>query len=420
MAADKMILAENVMVSTDCEKTGLNNNVIVCGGSGTGKTLSFLEPCLLETFESSVIVTVVKRRVVDQYKPMFRKRGYVVEDMNFAYPERSTVTFDPLKYVKSYTDIRFLAQSIVKANPRKDRSNADPYWDEAAISLLSALIAYTMMTKRDGTFADVLDLLNELSFTGESGQIETTLDRKFDSLAKQDPKCFAVSCWRSFRLLPVRTAGSVFGTLNTTIDTIFSPELCRMIARNKNVDFEKLASSKTALFITASAVNPALHSFISMFYAQAFKQLFEFAEKQPSGQLPLPVRMLYDDFAVGGRVMNCAEYMSILREKRISMCLLIQSESQLASMYSREDATTIINNCDTYIFFGSMDLTTARHISERINLPLEDVLYMPVNQVYVFRRGQKPITAKRYDIYRDEVYQAVMKMQKRSRAIREK
>lgn len=346
MAADKMILAENVIVSTDCEKTGLNNNVIVCGGSGTGKTLSFLEPCLLETFESSVIVTVPKRRVADKYEPMFRKKGFAVEEMNFAYPERSTVTFDPLKYVErgSCADIRFLGQSIVQSDPRKARSHADPYWEEAAISLLSALAAYTIMTKKGATFTDVLNLLNELSFTEEGGQIETSLDQKFDRLAKQDPQCFAVSCWRSFRMLPVRTAGCVFGSLNTMIDTIFSPELRRMIARRKNVDFEKLASQKTALFIISSAVNPALHSFISMFYAQAFKQLFEFAEKQPSGQLPLPVRMFYDDFAVGGRVMNCAEYMSILREKRISMSILIQSESQLAGMYSREDATTIVRH----------------------------------------------------------------------------
>lgn len=404
MATDRMILGENVIYSTDCNVTGLNNNILVCGSSGCGKTMSISEPRLLETQHSSLIATVTKRRIVNKYKPVFEQRGYIVEDLNFIHPTESNVAYDPLQYIGSYSDITFLAESIVKANPRKDKSTADPYWDEAATSLLSAEIAYILMTKNTATFADVLELHDGIDFKESGGQIATSLDCKFDYLADKDPGCFAVSCWKSFRQLPIKTASCVFGTLNTTIDTIFSPELRKMIALEKKVDFEKMATQKTVLFVSTSAVNPALHCFVNIFYAQAFKTLFEYAESLPDGRLPIPMHVLCDDFATGSRILNFSEYISIFREKQISVTLLVQSESQLESIYGSEDATTIINNCDTYLYMGGMDLKTGRSISERLNTPLEDVLYMPIGQVCIFRRGQKPVITSRYDIMKDEQY----------------
>lgn len=407
MVADRMILGENVIYSTDCNETGLNNNVLVCGSSGCGKTMSISEPRLLETHHTSLIATVTKRRIVNKYKSVFEKRGYVVEDLNFIHPLESNVSYDPLQYISSYSDITFLAESIVRANPRKDKSNADPYWDEAATSLLSAEIAYTLMTKDNATFADVLELHDGIDFRECGGQIATSLDHKFEYLAEKDPSCFAISCWKSFHQLPIKTASCVFGTLNTTIDTIFSPELRKMIATEKKIDFEKMATQKTILFVSTSAVNPSLHCFINIFYAQAFKTLFEYAESLPSGKLPIPVHILCDDFAIGSRILNFPEYISIFRENQISVTLLVQSESQLESMYGCEDATTIINNCDTYLYMGGMDLKTGRSISERLNVPLEDVLYMPIGQICIFRRGQKPIISSRYDILKDKQFQEI-------------
>lgn len=409
MAADRVILGNNVIYSTDSDKTGLNNNVLVCGSSGCGKTMSVVEPRLLETYNSSLIATVTKRRIVNKYKRVFEQRGYVVEDLNFIHPSESNVAYDPLQYICSYSDITFLAESIVKANPRKDKSSADPYWDEAATSLLSAEIAYTLMTKDDATFADVLELHDGIDFKESGSQISTSLDSKFEYIAEKDPGCFAVSCWKSFHQLPIKTASCIFGTLNTTIDTIFSPELRKMIAKEKKVDFEDIATRKTVLFVSTSAVNPALNCFINIFYAQAFKTLFEYAESLPGGKLPIPVHVLCDDFATGSRILNFPEYISIFREKQISVTLLVQSESQLESMYGSEEAITIINNCDSYLYMGGMDLKTGRSISERLNVPLDEVLYMPIGQICVFRRGQRPIITSRYDIVKDEQYQQVTK-----------
>lgn len=407
MEKEKVILGENCCYSVDSKETGLNNNVIVCGGSGSGKTMSISEPRLLETKTSSIIAVVTKRRIVNKYIPLFEERGYEILDLNFVDPDKSTCCYDPLQYVKSYSDITFLAKSIIKANKQKDNSNADPYWDEAAISLLSAEIAYIMMTKENATFVDVLEVNDSLTLDDGSGTIQTSLDDNFDYIAAENPSCFAISCWRTFKQLPVKTAACVFSTLNSTIDTVFSPEIRKMIESEKKVNFEQMGNKRTILFVTTSAVNSALHSFVNMLYAQAFKQLFEYAENCPDGVLPVPVHVLCDDFAMGGEILNFPEFISIFREKGISVTLLLQSESQLNQMYGTDNSVTIINNCDTYIYLGGMDLRTAQNVSVRLNSPLDEVLYMPIGQEILFRRGQRPIITKRYEIQKNTLYRKI-------------
>lgn len=407
MKMDRMILGENAVYSTNCSKTGLNNNVLVCASSGAGKSVSIMEPRLLETFNSSLVVTVTKRRLVDKYKEVFKERGYNVLDLNFVAPEASMVAYDPLAYINSYSDITFLAEAVVKSNHRKESSHADPYWDEAGTSLLSSLIAYVLMTEDKPSFASVLKLVDGLNVQESGSGITTSMDAKFERIAKKDSNCFAVTCWNSFKILPIRTAGCVYGTLNTTIDTIFSPELRKMISDKKNIDFEQLATKKTILFVSTSAVNPSLHCFVNMFYSQMFKQLFEYAESLPSGKLPIPVSVLCDDFATGSKIQNFPEYISIFREKQISVVLLCQSESQLERMYGYEDAITIINNCDSYVYMGGMDLKTGQNISMRLNAPLEDVLYMPVGQEIIFRRGSRPLVTTRIDLSNHKEYQKI-------------
>ena len=145
-----------------------------------------------------------------------------------------------------------------------------------------------------------------------------------------------------------------------------------------------------------------------------FKQLFEYAESLPTGKLPIPVSVLADDFATGSRILNFPEYISIFREKQISVMLLLQSESQLEKMYGYEDAITIIENCDTYVYMGGMSLKTCRNISERLNLPLDEVLYMPLGNEVIFRRGQRPIQTQRYNILKNRMYQKITKEYEKS------
>lgn len=409
MRKEHVILGENCIYSTDTRETGLNNNVIVCGGSGSGKTWSITEPRLLETKNSSVIVTLTKRRIVGKYALMLKKRGYTLLDLNFTNPLKSTCSYDPLAYINNNMDINFLSKAIVKSNHKNDNTSADPYWDEAAISLLSAEIAYVIMTKNKASFSDVLNLHDRLAIEDNGGSIWTSLDKEFAYIASKEPNCYAISCWKSFKNVPIKTASCIFGTLNTTLNALFSPELRTMMATKKSIDFKQLATKKTILFVTTSPVNLALNSFVNMFYAQVFKDLFEYAENRQDGTLPIPVHVICDDFATGGRILNFEEYISIFREKGISVTLLLQSESQLEQIYGAWNATTIINNCDSYIYLGGMDLKTAQSISLRLNMPLEEVLYMPIGEEVVIRRGQHPIITKRYDIIKNDLYKKITK-----------
>ncbi|MBD5082311.1 MAG: type IV secretory system conjugative DNA transfer family protein [Ruminococcaceae bacterium] len=410
MRSDNRIVGENVTFSTNCKETGLNNNVLVYGTSGCGKTMSVAEPLLLQTFNTNLVVTVTKRRLVKKYTPLFKKRCYKVLDLNFTNPDESTVSFDPLEYVRTLSDMSFLAKSIVGITYGKNtNSTADPYWEQCAVSLLTAEIALCL-AKSDGpraTLADVLELHDSITFSESCDGISTNKDDLFEKYKNTKRGAHAYNCWKTFKQAPFRTASCIFSTLNTILDTVFTQDIRKMMKLDKKLDFTKLGSEKTVLFVTTSAVNPALNSFINMFYAQLFKQLFEYAEKLPDGMLPIPVHVLCDDFATGGQILNFPEYISIFREKQISVTLLLQSESQLDAMYGYSNAITIINNCDTCLYMGGMDLKTGRSMSERLNLPLEDILYMPVGKMFVFRRGQKPIYTSRYDIEKNRLYQSI-------------
>ena len=406
--ADILMLGENFSISTDSDITQLNNNILIVGPSGAGKTMSYAEMCLLRTCSSSMIITLSKRKLVQEYSKDFERRGFRVHDLNLAKPAASSIAYDPMHYVRTNSDITYLAQSIVMANPRKfNNIAADPFWDDAAISLLSALIAYEMHCKSSPSFADIFERFSSLQISERGDIIETNLDNLFDRLNREHPGCFACQCWKTFRYAPLRTASSIYSSLNVMMDTIFSPELLNLMREKSSVDFADLTAERSVLFVTTSAVNPSLNAFAGLFYSHAVKELFEYAESRSDGVLPIPIHLLCDDFAVGAQIPSFAEYISIFREKKISVSILLQSESQLRSMYGDADSTTIINNCDRYIYMGGTDLKTARNIADRMNLPLADVLYMPLGQVFIFERGRKPVITERWHITEDPEWQAL-------------
>ena len=195
--------------------------------------------------------------------------------------------------------------------------------------------------------------------------------------------------------------------MNTAISFVFTPELRKIFRLKRKISFERLAREKRALFVTSSPVNPSMNTFINMFYAHIFKELFEIGERRESGVLPRQIHMLADDFATGCPVPLFDQYISIFREKGISVTLLVQSESQLSSLYGDDKATTIINNCDTYVYMGSNDLETAKNIATRAGILTEDCLNMKLGNQIIFRRGSKPIFSKRYNIFENKLYKSI-------------
>ena len=401
---DKVILGQGCFLEDGVGTFRPNNNQVIVGCSGTGKSMSVQLPTILNMDESSLIATYAKAGEARKVGVYLRKRGYDVQICDLSAPEKSTVGFDPLCYVFNQLDVETLAESVVMANP----ANTDPkntYWNDSAILLLSTLINAQLMTADKPNMADVLDSFDDLQIEESGRGITTSLDRSFASLEQIAPRCAAVSGFNDFRQLPYVTAGCVRDTLAKAIRRMFPEPIRRLMRAQQGIDFKDIANKKTALILITSPVNTSLYYFANLIFATGIKQLLEYAEKCRNQCLPNHVRLLFDDFACSAKINQFSRYISIFRAAGISTMLLIQSESQLNSLYSVDEATTILNNCSTYVYFpGGMDLQTCRSVSQRLDIPMTDVLYAPPGQVIVMQSGKKPVITQRYDTVHSPEY----------------
>lgn len=411
--ADYSCLAEGYVVPADMSKTGVNLNEIICGPTGCGKSMSNAYSRLCHTTDSSVVTTITKKAIRDKFAGMFKARGYKVVDIDFVHPDKSRMGYDPLDYVKSEEDVMKLARAVVMAGQVEGQSNKDPYWDNSAINVLAAEIFFVKIKasvkKTKPSFAEVIELHRKFSMNTKGECITTNLDPLFDKMEQSIPNNPASALWKSLLVLPPRTAGCIISTLSTAIDRMFTPGILTLMKNKNRVQFGKLGKEKTALFIMTSPMNKALQVFINIMYGDMFYELFNTAENNPAdeGKLSVPVHIICEDFATGSRICDFEEYISIFRAAGISVTLLIQSESQLISMYGADAAVSIINNVDTYVYMGGMDITTASHIAQRVNKPVHKILSMPLERVIVFRRGTEPVEARRYQILEDPIYKAL-------------
>lgn len=412
---DKMCLADGLVIPAEFDKIGHNLNVAVVGGTGCGKTVSFTESKLVHTYNSSVVVPLAKKKIKDKFIKLFIERGYKVIDMDFTHPDRGDIGYDPLYYIQEEADVLHLARSLVEGTMGSNRNgNADPYWNESAISILAAIILLVMAEAKEfglkATFADVMKVYRsmKISYTPRD-QVITSLDERFEKLARKYHGNQACELWKTMKGLGPKTAACILSVTNNAVDKIFSPKVMKMAEKEEQVDFNELGNKKVALFITTSPVNKTLQNYVNLFYADMIKALFEEAESKEGGKLEVPINIICDDFACGSKICDFDQYISIFRAAGISVTLLLQSESQLSGMYGKAEATTIINNCDTYLYMGGMDIETCKNVALRMNRPLNKVFSLPLETVAVFRRGSEPYIGRRYQTFSDPVYQEIMR-----------
>lgn len=253
----------------------------------------------------------------------------------------------------------------------------------------------------------MLDLHFSLKIEESSFGITTSLDPMFDKIEKAAPDCYAITCWRTFKEAAPKTARSIYVSMNPTL-RVFTTNIRNSIKTKPSVDFNKFSKEKSILFITTSPVKKALHGLVNIFVSQAISELFAIADEMETGTLPIPVDIIFDDFATGAKVSEMPEKLSICRAKGIAFLgILLQSEAQLQRMYGESESIEIIDNCDSYVFFGGNNYETARSLSLKLNVPLDEILYLPIGQIIVFRRGQRPTFSTRFDIFKDEFYQKI-------------
>lgn len=411
---DRIILGKNAIFNYD---EGINNNIAVFATTGAGKTKSIVEPTLLNTFDSSLVVSLAKRELYYRYKEMFEDRGYEVIDLNLL-SSNSPYGYDPMQYIKKEEDIISLATAIASYGNEKLGNSEDPYWYNGAVCFLSAIIGLIwqyqcnpLHIKMDvpgildmPTFADVLDIYQNMDISFTRDELQCPLQYLFDAEERRKSGNFACRMWNSVKNLPQKTFGCIYSIASTALENLFTPTTMALLQKKKKIDIPSLGEKKTIVFVTTSPVNTSANRFANLFYGDLFRILYEHAQEKPTGTLTIPVRVFCDDFAVTSKINNFPKLISVFRSSGISSLILLQSESQLADMYGPADATTIINNCDTYVYMGGNDLKTAEHISKRANLPLEDILYAPLGKVLIFRRGSKPVMTERYPIFEDAAY----------------
>ena len=211
--------------------------------------------------------------------------------------------------------------------------------------------------------------------------------------------------WYQFIKNGDRTSNCIRSIMISAVNSVMTKGIRQIMAKPEQLDLTDLVNRKTVLFILTSPVNPALHPFANLVLGAMFKELFEYAESLPGGRVPIPLTAICDDFATGGQIPEFQHHISIFREKGIAVMMLVQSLSQLESMYGQAASVTIQDNTDNIIYMGGNNLDTAGQMAQRINKPLDEVLSLPRGQIYLFRNGQKGLQLQRYQIFNDPLYQ---------------
>lgn len=415
MQTERIHLAKDYVVSTDTDVTGLNNNIAIFGGSGCGKTLSYCYPRIMGTENTSLIFTGSKRTDIKALIEFCKSKGFDVYDIDFTNPRTSLHGYDLMQYVNTAEDISQQSKAIIEGAHGKTEEQKDRYWNLSSIDLFNAITGLTIVKGKRATIADVLDVFDVLKPRRSDIGMNTALDSEFEILSESDDEIaqFAYSCWCAFKINAPNTAACIYSTLNTTLSNMFTPELRAFIKRGKSFDITKIAHKKSVVFITVPAFAEQYHKYVNIMYSQILNRLFEYSQCFPNEALPLQVHMVADDFASGSPISSLEKYVSIIRSANMSISILLQSESQLKMIYGEDNATTILNNMDTQIYLGGMDLQTAKNMSVKLNLPVEDVLYMPIGKEYIIRRGVSPIETKRYETLKSENYKNLLEIKKK-------
>lgn len=390
-----LILGEGAYYSMDCHKTQLNNNVLVVGAAGSGKTRSIVSPNILQA-SGSYVITDPKGLLHKKYGEYLREKGYKVRVLDFVNPGKSD-KYNPLMYLRSTYDVLKLAHLFIDSSNTTGIVGVEPFWEECSEVLLSALFGYLWEHARvaDCNLDGVFKLLRSCNVCEYNAEAKTTLDRIFQDVENKNPKDFSLNQYKKFRVAAGKTLCSVLVSLNSRLGRYDFEALHEMMASDE-MSLGDIGKEKTAVFVIISDRDRSMDGLANIFYGQAMEELCRVADEEyEDGCLPIPVRFILDDFATNCKITDFPRMISSIRSRGISTMLMLQAESQLEHCYGR-DGHTIIANCDSYVYLGGNDIETANAIARRCDVPIGNVLYMPVGTNIIFRRGQKPVNGMNF------------------------
>ena len=365
--ADNIILTktERLMMSNrpPDPKNARNKNVLVVGGSGSGKTRFWLKPNLLQC-HSSYVVTDPKGSIVVECGNALLKNGYKVKILNTINFKKS-MHYNPFSYVHSEKDILKLVTTLM-TNTKGEGSGGDPFWEKSERLLLTALIAYLHYEApvEEQNFATLLEMLNTMQVLEDDEEYQNPVDLLFEELAKKKPNSFAGRQYKLYKLAAGKTAKSILISCGARLAPFDIQEL-RDLTMYDELQLDTLGDKQTALFLIMSDTDSTFNFLISMVYTQLFNLLCDKADDVYGGKLPIHVRCLIDECANIGQIPNLEKLVATIRSREISACLVLQARSQLKAIY-KDNADTIVGNMDSQIFLGGSEPTTLKDLSEML------------------------------------------------------
>lgn len=383
------LLAQGCEVDNNTWETGLNNNDIIIGTSGCGKTRGYVIPNILQCNEN-MIVAAPKGGLEQQVSHILEQDGYMVYSIDFTDCAASW-GYNPLAYIRKEgdswreQDIMTVAACLVPVESR------EPFWDLSARMRLESLIGYVM----DFLPPEEHDLVSVVKLF-QSGKA----DRIFQEVEEIAPDCFCAVRYRMSQMVKQadKTEASIQGILAERLACCSFEGVTALFRNPRQLFIPDLGRGKAALFLKVSDVDRSMDRLVGLFYTQALQVLCDTADRSPGHRLATPVRFYLDDFAAGYTIPDFDKTTSVIRSREISVSVILQSVSQLEAMYGPPRAATILNNADHILYLGGQDVGTAGFISVKANKPTSTILQMPLSQAWLFTRGEAPRLVEKYNL----------------------
>ena len=422
-------------------KTARNKNVLIVGGSGSGKTRFWLKPNLMQC-HSSYVVTDPKGSIVIECGKLLLREGYKVKILNTINFKKS-MHYNPFAYIRSEKDILKLVTTLI-ANTKGEGKAGDDFWVKAETLLYTALIAYIYYEapEHEQNFTTLIEFINASEVREDDEEFKNNVDLMFDRLEEKDPQHFAVRQYKKYKLAAGKTAKSILISCGARLAPFDIKELRELTAYDE-LEHDTLGDRKTALFIIISDTDATFNFLVSMCYTQLFNLLCDKADDVYGGRLPVHVRCLIDECANIGQIPNLEKLMATIRSREISACLVLQAQSQLKALY-KDNADTIIGNCDSMIFLGGKEKTTLKDLTETLGketidmfntsdtrgsqrsyginyqrlgkelMSMDELSVMDGGKCILQLRGVRPFFSEKYDITKHPKYKYLSDFDKRN------
>lgn len=381
----RRVLAANTEVSNDTRISGCNNNDIICGNSGSGKTGGYVIPNI-QRIDSSLVVSDTKGQLKRRFEGELKAKGYQVYTLDLVNPMNSC-GYNPMAFIRRYADGSCREQDILSLARLicPGKQHEEPIWDQSAASYIAFLISYCLETEPEEkkNLLRVGELHRQFSRPDGDVQFLEWIDAHGDSFAAK----------KYYEILANRRADKMFASIMGFVNICLEPysfrEAAHIFACGSSFDIRKLGREKTVMFLNVSDTDRTFDRLVNIFYAQALQILCAEADSNEDGRLRIPVRIIMDDFASGAVIPDFDKIISVIRSRDIYVSLIIQSLSQLESMYSYAVSRTILNNCDHILYLGNQDIETADYIAARASKTPEAILSMPRSKAYLITTGEK-------------------------------